>query len=102
MTNDERASLEVLRAEMNGKLDLLLERTSDLRESRSDHELRIRDLEEHGSVHAQEAVDSAKAAAIGVREVKTRLAYMSGAVAVLVAVANFIWPALAHALGIAH
>ena len=45
MTNDERAQLEVLRAELNGKLDLLVERTANVAVIQADHEKRVRALE---------------------------------------------------------
>lgn len=91
MTPVENAQLEVVRAEMNGKLDLLLERTQDLRDSRKDHEGRLRDLEENGSKNAQEAVHD-------VRKLRTRVGIGTGIVGTLVIVANVLGPIAARAI----
>jgi len=90
MSPVENAQLETLRAEMNGKLDLLLERTSDLRDSRKDHEGRLRDLEEHGSNSAQEAVRE-------VRKLRTRVAVGTGVLGAIVAAANLLAPTILRA-----
>ena len=56
MNGDERASLEILRAEVNGKLDVLVERTTHLVDTTKDHEVRLRHVEE---AQQQEAGESA-------------------------------------------
>jgi len=45
MDERDRITLEVVRAELNGKLDLLLERTAEAKADLSDHESRLRNVE---------------------------------------------------------
>lgn len=55
-TADERSQLDVLRAELNGKLDVLIERVGNISTLLKNHELRIQSLEERGSSQAQAAI----------------------------------------------
>lgn len=88
MNGGELTALEVLRAEVNGKLDLLLERTSDLRSGYTDHEVRIRDLEEHGSANAQEALKDMKEIRNTLNSIQTRVWMAVGGITVTVFVVN--------------
>lgn len=45
MNDNDRITLEVVRAELNGKLDLLLERSTEAKKDLDDHETRIRSVE---------------------------------------------------------
>lgn len=45
MDERDRITLEVVRAELNGKLDLLLERSLEAKADIADHETRIRTVE---------------------------------------------------------
>lgn len=75
MTNDERAQLDVLREQINGKLDVIIERIGNLLLQVDRHETRIFHLEDKGSRNAQEAVQE-------IAEIKSRLheteMYLSG------------------------
>lgn len=45
MNGNDRITLEVVRAELSGKLDLLLERSTEAKRDLDDHETRIRSVE---------------------------------------------------------
>lgn len=84
MTNDERAQLEVLRAEMNGKLDLLLERTDNLRTAAADHEARLRSLEDEVAPTAQAAYKDLSSVKKTLEGVKVRMWMAVGGLGVVV------------------
>lgn len=55
-TADERSQIEVLRAEINGKLDVIIERIANISTILQNHEQRIQSLEERGSSQARAAI----------------------------------------------
>lgn len=75
MTNDERAQLEVLREQLNGKLDVIIERLGNLMLQVNRHETRLGSLEERGSRNAQEAVNELAKLEVRMRDAE---AYLSG------------------------
>lgn len=88
MNGVETNDIAVMRAEVNGKLDLLLERTSNLKDGQTDHEHRIRDLEEHGSPTAAAAVTSLSRVEAKVNKIGVKVAAAFGGLAVVVFTAN--------------
>lgn len=99
MNDAERVTLEVVRAEINGKLDLLLERTDLLRKSVEDHEARLRKVEEFGSPHAQVLQEDLQEVKKEQAKTNRRVAYAGGAVAALVTLASIFGPDIGRLLG---
>jgi len=88
MNGEERNSLEVLRAEVTGKLDLLIERTGNLKDDLTDHELRLRLIEEQAVPAARAAANAAQQLTDGLDDVKRRMWMAVGAIGMVVFLVN--------------
>jgi len=88
MNGDERSTLEVFRAETNGKLDLLVERTANITADLSDHELRLRSMENAVAPVATLAAKQIQSLSDDLVGVKARMWMAVGGLSVLVFVTN--------------
>lgn len=88
MNGDDRTDIQLLRVEVNGKLDLLLERTENLKETTKDHEKRLRAVEEYGSPTAREAATHLKDITGVLGGLQRRVWYAGGAIAACVFAVN--------------
>lgn len=79
MNGEDRSELSVLRAEVNGKLDLLLERASHLKTCVDDHESRLRKREQVDVHHLAKTVES----------IKARVSWTAGGLAAIIFAINF-------------